>query len=197
MRKKHYINVISYKDVNALQALRCTGYMTRQQLTQFISKSRIRAFCHERIIERCIVQKNRQTIECYRFTDKGKGWCNKKIDAMNSLSFYHSSSALHDIALADKYLSLTDAQRQTWKTENELRQELKECLEQLQKEDYSRYIEILYKLEQKQISMPDCTFFDEVEQGFEIITSNYGEAEIFAKLEYAKLTGTTVEFYRI
>jgi hypothetical protein len=198
LRKAHYINVISYKDIKALQALRCCGYMTKEQLNQIISKSRIKAFCHEKVIEKCVIPNRNKSIECYRFTDKGQDWCNKRIDEMNSLSYYRSCSPLHDIALAEKYLSLLEEQRNTWKTESDLRREFKQSLEQMRELDYVRYVEISFNLSQGAISMPDCTYQVEgAEQAYDVITNNYGEAEINSKIEYSFIANIPIELYKI
>lgn len=198
MRKTHYIRLINQRDIQAMQAMRCCGYMNRTQLKHFLTDSRIKAFCHEGVIERCLYQKGKEQIECYRFSRGGFQWCEKHMEEMNSRSLYRSASPLHDIAIANKYLSLSLDQRETWRTEQELRGQFEQMLDKLREEDFSRWVQLKDMWEQNQISVPDGAYQDgEHTVLYECITNNYSEADLQAKEEYSLAVNLEIQYQKI
>lgn len=81
-------------------------------------------------------------------------------------------------------------ERETWKTETELRQELEEKLQEIKTIDYERYQEINRMLEEKLISTPDGAYIGKetgIETYFEVITNSYGQTEIEAKERFIEI----------
>lgn len=198
MKKTHYIKQINQRDIQSMQTMRCCGYMNRTQLKHFLTDSRIKAFCHEGVIERCLYQRRKKQIECYRFSRRGFQWCEKHIEEMNSRSLYRSASPLHDMAITNKYLSLPIEQRETWRTEQELRSQFEQMLDKLREEDFSRWIQLKEMWEQNQISVPDGAYQDgERIVLFECVTNNYGEVELQAKEEFSLAMQLEIQYQKI
>lgn len=172
--------------------------MDNSQLNTFITNSRIKAFCHEKVFDRCVLQRGQKTVVCYRFSENGKKWCDKHIDQMNSRTYYRSASPLHDMTIADKYLSLTSDQQETWQTENDLRNQFQQMLDGLRNQDIARWSELQEKWEQKRISVPDGAYQDgERTVLYECVTDNYGEVELQAKEEFSLAANLEIQYQKI
>lgn len=197
MRKSHYVQTINHKDIDFLNALRCSGVCTKSQATQFISANRLKNFVLDKILEKCshtLPDGKRQ--EVYRIATEGKAWIKEHIDSIADRKFYSSTGVQHDIQLMDKILSLSREERSTMRCEAEIRDEFKERLQELLlNRDYERYDQLYNAIQDRSISMPDLCYG--VDTFYEVITSSYGEAEIQAKVEAVSVIGGTLETQRI
>lgn len=180
-RKSNYITNINNRDIKAFNALSRCGYVQRENLLTCISKSRIENYQKQGLIEKEVYVSNRnETTTAYKFTDKG---LNLSIKYTGIDKPYQAQSIMHDCQIADKYFSLTNDERETWKTESELREEFFNKMEELREQDYSRYQELQEQYNNREISMPDCSYTTEtqIEVFFESVTNSYGQAELEAK----------------
>nr|WP_027415040.1 hypothetical protein [Aneurinibacillus terranovensis] len=199
-RKSNYINKLTNKDQNFLKALRNVGYLNQNHIKEHIGLTDKRVVNYERdgLIERCAYL-NRETKEMehiWRLTDKGRDLTSTQ---MNLDNFYKSSSARHDLGLADKYFSLSQSDRDHWLTEADLRDRLYEQIENLQEQrEIARAEELREMLQERMISPPDggCMRGEHMVT-FEIITSSYGPAELAAKDEYVQEMGVQYETIKI
>lgn len=201
MRKSCYILAPNRRDVDFLNALRCGGLCTKEQALTFLSGNRLKNFVLDRTLEKCsFLDKNGHRREVYRISERGKNWIQKHIPELAERKFYRSNGTEHDLKLMDKICSLSREQRATMLCEAEIRQKFYQMLQKLlDNREYERY-EQLYNAMQERVSMPDLAYREGLGESFsfyEVITSNYGEAEISAKIETVAAIGGTLEMDRI
>ena len=196
-RKSHYVQTINHKDIDFLNALRCSGVCTKSQATQFISANRLKNFVLDKTLEKCShTLPNGKRQEVYRITAEGKAWIKANIDSLADRKYYSSTGVQHDIQLMDKILTLSREERSTMRCEAEIRDEFKERLQELLlNRDYERYDQLYNAIQDRSISMPDLAYG--VDSFYEVITSSYGEAEIQAKVEAVEAIGGSLEMERI
>ena len=141
LRKSHYVHTVNHKDIDFLNALRCSGVCTRSQATQFISANRHKNFILDRTLEKCShTLPNGKRQEVYRITTEGKTWIKANIDSLADRKYYSSTGVQHDIQLMDKILTLSREERSTMRCEAEIRDEFKERLQELLlNREYERY----------------------------------------------------------
>ena len=136
-----------------------------------------------------------QDVEVYRLTKAGRELCRREL----SLSTYCAQNPAHDLALADRYFSLSQTERETWRTEGQSREDVYSEIRQLREQgEEERAGELWAKLQEGQLSMPDAVYTreDGVSVAFEVTTGNYGNEEITAKEEAAEALGAEIEFSR-
>lgn len=179
-RQAHYIKNLNYRDIQAIKSLGRCGYVTHNQLNNFLKDNRISNYCKEGLIKKDVFNNhNNNSTVAYKLTEKGKD-----LAIQNGVNKpYMAQSIGHDQKIADKYFSLKIEERETWKTETEIREKFLEELERIREQDQGRAYRIAEELRDRQISMPDCSYTTEtgVEVYFESVTNNYGEAELEAK----------------
>lgn len=191
------------KDKIAFQAFSNVGYCTREQLISNIngmSNKRIDNYVKAGYIKCEVCNKRNENITSYKLTQEGKNYINKNFGITHN---YVAQNPHHDKALADKYFSLTEKERATWKNETVLKNELKDFLKELeynkqvyqyenkQTHEIERYTveELLQRYEDREYSVCDCSYISEsgVQIVYEVETNNYHKAEIKAKLEYCNI----------
>jgi hypothetical protein len=196
-RKSKYINKITKKDEEMLKAFSRVGYLSKDMLQRelLVADRRITNFSRDNYIEKCSFfnKKSKETEEIYRLTSKGQKLMEREL---NIQSFYRSSSAMHDLRLADKYLSLTTEEKDSWKTESEMRSMYEEIINSMS--ESSRFEEYQQMMEQHLISAIDASYIntDGVLVGVEITTSSYGNAEINSKEEFSNVLGIQTEYIK-
>lgn len=193
---KKYIKNFFYRDQKALISVSRCGHVTHKQLKNFVADSRIKNYIRDGYMTREVFTKpNGITMEGYKLTRQGREFVEKNYGFKDH---QHAQSINHDLGISNKYFSLNEEQRETWKTETELRNEFEEQLNNLYKTDYDRYTEIREQLDNRQISMPDCSYQSEqgIEIAFEVITNSYGITEIQAKERYIEITKMQYETER-
>lgn len=197
VRKSHYIQTVNHRDADFLNALRCGGLCTKQQALTFISGNRLKNFVLDKTLEKCsFIGRGGQRQEAYRVTEQGKEWIKQHIPDLAERKFYRSNGTEHDLKLMDKICALSREQRETMRCEAEIRDEFRERLQMLlESRDYERYEQLYNALQAHTISMPDLCYG--VDQFYEVVTSNYGQVEVEAKIEAVAAVGGTLETERI
>lgn len=175
-RKSHYISAehLKLSDKQFLNALRCSGYATKEQCLHYLSSNnRLKNYVLEKVLDKCSVVIDGKTQTVYRFSDGGKEWVRENVSDLADRKFYISTGVEHDIKLMDKIQEYTDKlsyeEQLKFRTESENRDLFKELCDKMEQGQY-----YLDQLQQHTISMPDFSYQTEF---IEIITSNYsGEA---------------------
>lgn len=199
MAKKR-ISTIYPRDKHALSALARCGYVSRDQLGEFLREKQVQSYCKDGLVEKSIFSRpgaKAQDIEVYRLTKAGRELCRREL----SLSTYCAQNPAHDLALADRYFSLSQTERESWRTESQSQSREDVCreIQHLREQgEEERAGELWAKLQEGQLSMPDAVYIreDGVSVAYEVTTSNYGLEEITAKEEAAAALGAEIEFTR-
>jgi len=198
--KKH-ITTLYPRDRQALTALSRTGYIDDNQLHQFWRDKRIKSYLKDGLLAKDRVSSpgHREKARiCYKLTTAGRELCRKELGMEN---MYRAQSPVHDLALADRYFTLTKEEQASWRTETEVKNQLEEHLHQMRQDP----IEALWAnriqqdWEQGKLSMPDAVYTNAegIEVAFEVVTNHYGRAEIEAKQTVANLLDLKYEEERI
>ena len=199
MAKKH-ITKLYPRDVKAFSALGRCGYVSEDNLREFLRDKRIRSYQKDGLIEKHFYSRpgsKENDRVCYKLTGKGRSLCRNQLSMPH---LYSARSPGHDLALAERYFSLSPEGRESWRTEGELRDSFREHIRQLEdRGEQERAQELLDKLWEGAVSMPDASYASEggVEIAYEVITNNYGEAEIEAKEVASEELGLELELHRI
>lgn len=175
------------RDRLALTSISKCGHVRESELKNFIADKRISNYVKDNLVTREVFNKNNgEQLVAYKLTKQGKQLIEREWGVKNH---YNAQSINHDLGISNKYFSLTEEQRETWKTETELKQELEERLQEIKISNYERYEEINKMLEAKLISTPDCSYEIEtgIEEIFEVITNSYSEVDIQCKLNFIEI----------
>lgn len=183
------IDRIYPRDRAAMAALGRTGHISHQQLGEFLRDKRISDYCKEGLLQKTVQSKPGDGQEdkiCYRLSTTGREFCRRELH-MDGM--YRAQSVTHDMGLADRYFSLTQEERNTWQTESQAREEMKDHIEQLREQGNEARANALWdKLEKGEISPSDAIYT--TSQGvcvaFEVITTHYGHEEILEKMEFCE-----------
>lgn len=185
-----YIRNLYSRDEKAFTAFSKTGNLTKEHLNKLdISDTRIKNYCRENYIEKVFYSVKNETENrvAYRLTNAGREIASEKFALSN---FNQSLSVRHNIDVAEKYMSLSQEERETVLNEREVRELVQEQINSIeQQQERDRYQEML---DGGRMSMPDMVYKSETGTviAYETITNNYGETEIRAKEE-------TCEFLKI
>lgn len=192
-----YIKNLYSRDKDVFHAFNKVGNLNSQHLNKLgLSNSRIKNYCREGYLKKVEynIKGSKENGIAYKLTDKGKEIGTSRF----GLTLYaQNTSVRHNMDLADKYIKLTENERNSVLNEREVREMVQAKivnLEQVQERD--RYQEML---EQGKMSMPDIVYVSE--QGtmiaYETITNNYGENEIQAKVETCEFLKIEYQFNKI
>jgi DNA-binding HxlR family transcriptional regulator len=193
-----YITQFFNRDKMAFNALSKVGHATPSQLKSCgVADSRIKNYVRDGLVEKVAYKSGKDTGEAYKLTKAGREMASNNWGIKNH---YHAQSVKHDLDIANKFFSLSDSQRDTWKTETELRDRFEERIQEIRDqgdEDTAKMYEDM--LNQGLISMPDASYETEdgVEICYEVITNNYGEAELQAKEAYVQIVKCEYETSRV
>lgn len=186
---------IHMKDIDFFKCLSNSGHISREQslnnLEHKSSNKRLNTYVKNKIIEPVAT---RDGIS-YKFTKHGKDYV--KDLGIGITYFQNATSAYHDNKIAEKYLSISNNERQTWKNETQLREEFLNYCEQLNRQHNPKGEEILEEYRTyKKISIPDCCYVSETEETiiWEAITNSYGQQELEAKRVFANVMNMKIEF---
>ncbi|NMM64228.1 hypothetical protein HBE96_16505 [Clostridium sp. P21] len=194
---RSYIAKFYNRDRLALTSLSKCGHCTNEQLKNYVADTRIKHYVYDGYVKKEVFNKNNgERLIGYKLTNEGRKLLENEWGVK---SHYIAQSIRHDIGIANKYFSLSQEQKETWKTETELRHEFIERLEEIKNEDYSRYEELYNMLEERQISIPDASYEieNEIEVCYEVITNSYGQDEILAKENYIEIMNVKYETVRV
>ena len=201
------------KDKECFTALSNVGFCTREQLINNIkgmSNKRIDNYLKAGYIKKEICNKRNENIISYKLTKEGKNYINKTFGIKHN---YVPQNPHHDKALADKYFSLSNSERASWKNETVLKNEMKDLFKELsytkgvyeyenkQTGEIEKYTgdELLQRYQEGEFSVVDCSYTSDsgVQVVYEVETNQYGKAEINAKLEYCNIINAEYSSVRI
>lgn len=190
-RKEKYVQQIRKKDEKMLKAFRACHYLSRDMLKEKLGMSdhRVGNFEKDGYIEKIAFfdAKQNQVIDVFRLTADGRNFIEK---SLNLTDCYKSNSISHDFQLAGKYMNCSEAERETWKTETELRNNYKEMIDNLLENDRKEYDRLQEYLQQNEISSIDGSYISDetgMEISTEVITDSYGREEIEAKVTFCHI----------
>lgn len=181
------------RDHKVLKALALVGCLDHDQMKIFLREKRISGYLKDGLIQREIDSKpGKESSDrvCYKLTKAGHEFCRQKLGMEYT---YHAQSPTHDLRIAERYLSLSPEEQDTWQTETEIRDRLEQQIQathDLNAED---------SLRSGKLSAPDAVYRsqDGTEVAFEVVTSNYSMADIQAKIDAAKLLHCSYEEVRV
>ncbi|WP_201317673.1 hypothetical protein [Paenibacillus sp. EPM92] len=197
-RGKPLISQFFNRDRLAFTALAKCGHVSHEHLRSCgLVDKRIQNMVRDRHFEKVVYKQNGKIKECYQLTKLGRQTASRLWQLER---VYYAQSPAHDVALADKYFSLPENLRDSWKSENEVRGQFQEQLRMMHEQDQEMQAK-LYEdmLIRGLISMPDCVYTNEngLEIAFEIITGNYSEEELRAKEALVEIMQYQYETTRI
>ena len=184
-------------DIAAFEALAKCGHISQDHFQQAgVGESRIGKYLKDGLIERTSWQNRNESGVCYALTNAGKDFFYERTGFK---SFYAAQSGAHDLAIANKYFSLSPDERDSFQTEREARSVFREHLDDLREQGRTQEADHLASLlKSGQISMPDALYRSgDRLVAFEVITSSYGRAEIAAKEAFVAAIGADADFVRI
>lgn len=196
-RKKQYINKITSKDKNMLQAFKNVCYLSEEMLKIDLQQAdrRVKNFERDKYIEKVsyMDRKTKNAKFAYRLTKKGQKLCEANLGLDK---FYHSSSPHHDLGLAKVYLEQDEYIKDRWIVESELRDMFLKHTYSLAYEERDRLEEML---DTREISATDGGYFDSNGDlvTVEIITSSYRANHIEAKKEFSQRLDATYIQYKV
>lgn len=200
-KKKVYIPQFYKRDRDGMTALSRVGIARIEDLKKHCNlvDSRIKSWCRDGYAEKLMYKQGMEVKEAITLTKKGKELLEKQ---WNVRGHYHAQiqSPYHDLALSDKYFSLPEELRETWKTENQVREKFLEKLQEIRKQGDEEKADLYYKMmKDHAISMPDAVYKSEtgVETAYEIITNSYGRQEMLAKETTVEIMQYSYETNRI
>ena len=153
-RKSHYISVddLKIKDKIFLNALRCSGYASKEQCLKYISSNRLKNYVLEKVVDKCSVIINGKSETVYRFSDNGKEWVKENVSDLSDRNFYSSTGVEHDLRLMDKIQEIGEKlpyeEQLKFRTEIENRDLFKELCQNMEQGQY--YLE---QMQQHNISI--------------------------------------------
>lgn len=187
------VKVLRAADKDMLRALARAGTCTQSHFSAFgngkgLSGNRMLAHIKAGFVDKDIYY-NKQTQryeDCYTLTRKGVNLVKEQLGIER---IYTSNSRVHDLALMDKYISLNQEEQETWRTESQIREEAYNRFNWSQKAE----------LEKHHLSPPDAVYraTDGRVIAFEVVTNNYGAAEIKAKEEFATAMDLQLQIHKI
>lgn len=188
---RNRITHIYPRDTQAFSALGRCGHVSHEQLGEFLRDKRIKDYERSGLVEKVLYSRPGDRAEdrtCYRLTRKGREFCRHEL---HMTGMYRTQSVTHDIAIADRYFSLTREERETWQTETEIMGRLWDHVRELEdRGEQERADELTAQLRDGEISMPDAAYTTGGrEVAFEVVTNNYGAAEIEGKVEVCEELG--------
>lgn len=185
---KKYIKNFFYRDEKALMSISRCGHVSHNNLKEFIAEKRILNYIRDELVTKEVFSKNNgEQLVGYKLTAEGR----KIVEREYGFKDHQIAQSLnHDLGIANVYFSLSQEERDTWKTETQIRNEFEERVEEIRLNDYERYEEINKLIEERQISIIDCSYIDKetgIENYTEVITNSYGQAEIESKERFIEI----------
>lgn len=193
-RTTPYITQFFNRDRLAFTSMTMCGHCSSSHLKECgLANSRINNYVRDGLVERVAYVNKGKAEYCYKLTKAGRevaerNWALK--------SHYHSQSPKHDLTIANKYFSLEEKVRSSWLTETQARELLVDKIHQLREQgQIGQAISYEQMLDKGLLSSPDGIYTNEHGEtiAFEVITNNYGEAEIQAKEAFTEVLGVIME----
>ena len=188
------IKVLRAADKDMLRSLARAGTCTNSHFQSYgnskngISFNRVQQHIRDGLIatDKYLEKETNRYQDCYVLTSKGAELAKERLGVDR---VYGSTSRVHDIALMDKYTSLDSREQDTWRTESDVRYEAYSVFNH-----YDRQA-----LEERKLSPPDAVYTssDGRVVAYEVITNNYGVAEIQSKENFAIAFGVELQTCKI
>ena len=173
---------IMNKDKEIFGAICKTGHVRREHIESLnIKENRLNTYLEEELVRREVYRGE----ESYSLTAKGQTLAKEEMGIENH---YKRQSHNHDIAIADKYFELGYRERETFLTETELREILRDHIEEVRESDGERAEKIERDYARGAISIPDCAYQNSAGETvvYEVVTANYSKVDIAAKEQYCE-----------
>lgn len=196
---KQFIKATMSTDLKSYHAFACCNHLTKPNLNEMgFTNRRIDGHLHDQLIKETKTWNNsKKSFDViYTPTKSGAKFMSEKID-MKTKDFYTSQSAFHDSGLYQVYSQCE--YKDTWKTENQLRDHLEEEHDRLRTEgEWDRLLELERLQEEHKISPCDGAYSIDGEMYcVEICTENYTEQDKENKANFAEALNAHKEFYNI
>ena len=199
-KKKGNLSHIYPKDRKCLSLLARSGSMSRDTFHKLeISDNRIKSYKNAGLIREVSVpdKHGSGSKTFFELTDKkGKEFCRQECGIKHFIS--NGNASIHN-AKVSEYLAnnLTKKELDSVMSERELQPFIESRLQEyLDKQEHDQYQELLDAIKNNQLSMPDVLY--KTEQGtyeaIEVVTDNYGNAEIGSKIMSCELLSVEVTF---
>lgn len=186
-------NTLNQDDKKMWNALRVCGHMTRRQLEEFVTRTRVEHYLKDGLLTKDIEIKDGVRIIGYTPTPHGIRFAKSHLHLDE---FYSSKSVHHDIKLADFYMSKSQDVRDTFKSETQLRNEFRSMMTELAESDPVKHYEYKEMWAKGEISTPDMAYtevrYEQEEEiveeiCYESVTKNYSQTEIEAKRTFSRI----------
>ncbi|HAU5019170.1 TPA: hypothetical protein JD074_04325 [Clostridioides difficile] len=185
---KKYIKNFFYRDEKALMSISRCGYVSHNNLKEYIAEKRITNYLRDGLVTKEVFSKNNgEQLVGYKLTAEGRKFVEREYGFKDHQI---AQSINHDLGIAKVYFSLSQEERDTWKTETQIREEFQGRLEEIKSKDYDRFEEINKLIEERQISVVDCSYVDKetgIENYVEIFTNSYGQVEFESKERFVEI----------
>lgn len=199
-KKKVYIPQFFKRDRDGMVALTRVGIVRIEDLKKHCNlvDSRIKNWIRDGYAEKIIYEDQNELREALLITDKGKELVRKQWGITRHYNA-QTQSPYHDLALSDKYFSLSEQVRETWITESQIRDQFVQILEDLHSQGKHEQADTYYDMMKKGfISMPDGAYEEEGRiVMYEIITDSYSRQTMLAKEMTAEIMGYVYASHRI
>ena len=183
------ISKVNFRDVQALNGLRLCGYALRSDMERIITSNRVETMLKQGYIES---KKDIHGRDVLTYTDKGKGFM-RQLDSLQGRTFYpkQPNAIAHDTTLFRQYTALSPEERMSALSETETRDQFAEALEQMRNQADEAWDAMR--------SIPDLVYTttDGDTVAIEIVTSNYSQDKIEAKLATAAAIGAELQITKI
>lgn len=180
-----------------LRAFRNCGLLSYKHLKENLTMAdrRILNFQRDGYIEKAhlLNSKTKEMEPVFRLTEKGRNLVESQLNLQHC---YLSASGRHDIAIAEKYFSLSEVEQVSWKTEGELREIIHSRAEASGR---IQSIRLQDAYQNKKISTTDAAYRSKDGRlvAVEVVTRNYSNAEIQAKETFAQILDMDFEVIKI
>lgn len=185
---KKYIKNFLYRDEKALMSISRCGHVSHNNLKEYIAEKRITNYIRDGLVTKEVFSKNNgEQLVGYKLTAEGRKFIEREYGFKDHQI---AQSINHDLGIAKVYFSLSQEERDTWKTETQIREEFQGRLEEIKNQDYDRFEEINQLIEERQISVVDCSYVDKetgIENFVEIFTNSYGQVEFESKERFVEI----------
>ena len=174
-------------DIKAIKGMAVCGHVRAEYIEDIWSARRIRSFTEERLIEKVSYATKKGSIVCYKLTERGVNYAKKYIIPGHQI--YASKSIVHDVYMSDHYFTkMSDTERETIKTETEIKSEFKEMLVSGEISKYTY----------DSCSCVDFSYTSDSGEiiGYEVVTDNYTQQDIQAKQTFCRVYGCTYQEVR-
>ena len=194
MRKKEYIQRLSYHDERFCYVMKNCHHMSREQVLAVLTQNRLLAYQNQGLIRKLHYIYHSKQHTAYELTDKGRSWIRKNLPQLGP-NFYVSGTAVrHNVRLAEQVMARSLEHGRTWLNERDLRQELVQRIEHTEGEE--RFA-LLRQLERGELSVPDGGYYEDGQlYTVEIYNENYTAEVLAAKDLCAQTLGASLRLVR-